>query len=456
MVLSTDGHADLRALLLQAAREILDEPDTALDLRKVAERAGKSRTAPYLVFGKTEEGGGLDALKVAIAVEGFEAMTADVARVLARPADPESRLRLLARGYLHFAEMNPRLYRLMFGPEVSRAVTGALTDAPPRTEVHELLVVRARLEDLFRWVIEEAQDAGVLERGDSTRQVLGSWALLHGAAMLLLDGQLELAGVMSGDAVAELVLPFLMDEGAGSMEEPARLLAEARTRRGFPLEDSPGAATDHTSAAVRPEPDPALIAELREAAGDRIPGEVWDIVARPRGQTPPGLSGVRALVARSPALRRARRMKSVLQGSHLLWCGVTSRFDDPSSPIATEVDLLRSLGVTVTMTGKGDVSRRLDGGSEGGDTSGRGRGGPPDLAVLARTAGGVTPASPDTTPGAPADLQQLQSDLPGLPVILYLADPEPHAPRPAGSAGATHDPAELLHLVLDVLERVRV
>jgi len=39
---------------------------------------------------------------------------------------------------------------------------------------------------------------------------------------------------------------------------------------------------------------------------------------------------------------------------------------------------------------------------------------------------------------------------------FYLADPEPDATRPAGSAGATHDPAELLHLVLDVLERVRV
>jgi hypothetical protein len=41
-------------------------------------------------------------------------------------------------------------------------------------------------------------------------------------------------------------------------------------------------------------------------------------------------------------------------------------------------------------------------------------------------------------------------------VILYVTDPDPETPRPAGSAGITHDPAELLHLVLDVLERVRV
>ena len=209
MVLSLDGHAELKALFLEAAREILNEPDTALDLRKVAERAGKSRTAPYLVFGKTEEGGGLDALKVAVAAEGFAAMTRAVSRILGRPAEPEKNLWLLARGYLEFAEANPRLYRLMFGPEASRAVSAVLTGAPPTDEAHQLLMVRARLEDLFRTVIVAAQRAGIVEPGDATRRVLGSWAVLHGAAMLLLDGQYELAGITSAEDVTQLVLPFL-------------------------------------------------------------------------------------------------------------------------------------------------------------------------------------------------------------------------------------------------------
>lgn len=206
---SADGPAHLRNLFLEAALEILDEPDTALDLRKVAERAGKSRTAPYLVFGKTEEGGGLEALKVAVAVEGFGEMTRAMARNLSHPAGAEARLRLLARGYLEFAEANPRLYRLMFGPEASRAVSGFLTGTAHTGPVHDLLQVRAHLEDLFRNVVVEAQKAGIVEPGDATSRVLGSWAVLHGAAMLLLDGQYELAGIRSVEAVTELVFPFL-------------------------------------------------------------------------------------------------------------------------------------------------------------------------------------------------------------------------------------------------------
>ena len=48
---------ELKELLLDAALSILAEEDTPLGLRKVAERAGKSRTAPYLVFGQKQDGG---------------------------------------------------------------------------------------------------------------------------------------------------------------------------------------------------------------------------------------------------------------------------------------------------------------------------------------------------------------------------------------------------------------
>jgi AcrR family transcriptional regulator len=71
----------LRRLFLDAARELLAEDDGELELRKVAERAGKSRTAPYLAFGKAEEGGGLPALLMAVAGEGFE----ELARAMRAP-----------------------------------------------------------------------------------------------------------------------------------------------------------------------------------------------------------------------------------------------------------------------------------------------------------------------------------------------------------------------------------
>ena len=66
---ASESNLKLRTLLLNAAFEILEEEETPFELRKVAERAGKSRTAPYLVFGKGKEGG-LRALKLAVAAEG--------------------------------------------------------------------------------------------------------------------------------------------------------------------------------------------------------------------------------------------------------------------------------------------------------------------------------------------------------------------------------------------------
>ncbi len=49
---STSAGSDLRERLIRAAMDILDHPDMPLDLRKVAEAAGKSRTAPYLGQGE--------------------------------------------------------------------------------------------------------------------------------------------------------------------------------------------------------------------------------------------------------------------------------------------------------------------------------------------------------------------------------------------------------------------
>ena len=48
---ASESNLKLRTLLLNAAFEILEEEETPFELRKIAERAGKSRTAPYLVFG---------------------------------------------------------------------------------------------------------------------------------------------------------------------------------------------------------------------------------------------------------------------------------------------------------------------------------------------------------------------------------------------------------------------
>ncbi len=63
-------HGDLRAALLEAAREVLaKEGVEALTLREVARRAGVTHAAPYRHFADKE------ALLAAVATEGFAALT---------------------------------------------------------------------------------------------------------------------------------------------------------------------------------------------------------------------------------------------------------------------------------------------------------------------------------------------------------------------------------------------
>ena len=113
------GSEDLRQRLLTAAIDLLKEPETPLDLRKVAERAGKSRTAPYLVFGKESEGGGVIALRIAVAAEGARMMSRVMREAAEISPDPIASFHAVAEAFLLFAETNPRLSRLIFGPEIT-------------------------------------------------------------------------------------------------------------------------------------------------------------------------------------------------------------------------------------------------------------------------------------------------------------------------------------------------
>jgi len=42
-----------------------------------------------------------------------------------------------------------------------------------------------------------------------------------------------------------------------------------------------------------------------------------------------------------------------------------------------------------------------------------------------------------------------------VPVIFYIGHPDPTKPVPLHAFGITHRPDELLHLILDVLERMK-
>jgi AcrR family transcriptional regulator len=159
-----------RAALLAAARAELDEHGQAgISLRAVARRAGVSHAAPKYHFPDRA------ALLTALAVEGFEALTAALRAAGApRSADPVA---TLGQAYLDFSLGNRALYDLMFRPSELHADDPALQTAQQQAIAQLSAAV-----------------------GDEQSLTLISWALVHGLVTLARDGALTAGG--TGDPAA--------------------------------------------------------------------------------------------------------------------------------------------------------------------------------------------------------------------------------------------------------------
>ena len=169
-------HGDLPAALLAAAERLLREHGPAgLSLREVARQAGVSHNAPYRHFPTRE------ALLAALAAEGFHRLDAVLREAAASAAQTgEAPLLPLGRAYLRFAAAHPALYRLMFG-------------AGPRKDEHPAL--RAAAAPAFATLAACTPDR---------QAAIGAWALVHGLAQLLQDGQV--AEELVGPELIEAVL----------------------------------------------------------------------------------------------------------------------------------------------------------------------------------------------------------------------------------------------------------
>ena len=167
-------HGDLRRALLAAALEILKrEGSAALTIRAVARRTGVSHQAPYHHFADRA------ALVAAVAQDGFERLAAELVRVAADGADPVSRLRETGVAYVIFAVRHPEHFRVMFGPELADRSAHPKLDAAARRVFAQLLEPAGQL----------------LKPAAPDSAVIGAtlWSLVHGLAMLLIDGQLPQA-----------------------------------------------------------------------------------------------------------------------------------------------------------------------------------------------------------------------------------------------------------------------
>src|SRR5687768_10488279 len=96
------------SLIDAAARLLAEEGPHALTTRRLATEVGTSTMAVYTYFS------GMDELRHAVRVEGFDRLAGYLERVAPDPDDPMVELRQLGAAYITNAFVNPHLYRFMF------------------------------------------------------------------------------------------------------------------------------------------------------------------------------------------------------------------------------------------------------------------------------------------------------------------------------------------------------
>ena len=167
-----------------------------MSLRATARRAGVSAMAPYRHFADK------DALLAGIATIGFERL-ATALRAADAVRDPREALIAQGIAYVAFAAANPGLFRLMFG------ATAAHREAPLASAAdaaHAVLAARVA-------TLAPPAMAGAL--------TLACWSLVHGLAMLGLDGMLAGLGAPAADLAAG-VLSLLAASGMAEVGTNAK------------------------------------------------------------------------------------------------------------------------------------------------------------------------------------------------------------------------------------------
>jgi AcrR family transcriptional regulator len=162
-----------RALLDEALRIIQTRGVEHLTLRTVGERLGVSRSALYRHFADKQ------ALLATVGTEGFRTLRQVLADAWARNGRGPGGFEAMARAYVQFGVAHPSHYRVMFGGFIESAARDDQFAAE----------ASASFQVLVDALIEQ-QAAGDIRRDDPVLMASFLWALVHGTAMLVIDGQL--------------------------------------------------------------------------------------------------------------------------------------------------------------------------------------------------------------------------------------------------------------------------
>jgi AcrR family transcriptional regulator len=180
-------HGDLRAACIESAISLLDEGgESTLSLRAVARRAGVSANAPYRHFRDK------NALLAALATHGFHEL-GRLMKEADNSADPGEEFLALGQSYVRYALDHPGIFRLMYGHPCSRYDPEANAAAAESAEV-----LANRVSQL---VPEESRQA----------LLIGSWALVHGLASLILDGKITPGGPEEVDDLVRVTVRTVLE-----------------------------------------------------------------------------------------------------------------------------------------------------------------------------------------------------------------------------------------------------
>ena len=179
-------HGDLKAALLTEAEIILERDGIqALTLRAAARAAGVSHAAPANHFGD------LTGLLSELAAVGFRRFTAMLEAARHRGKERPAGATGMGHAYVAFARAYPNLFALMFRGERLDTARPALQEAL----------------DAAAAMLRSATAGAPVPPLQAAAQAAARWSLVHGFAMLLLDGRLAgmIASLPAGEGADELL-----------------------------------------------------------------------------------------------------------------------------------------------------------------------------------------------------------------------------------------------------------
>jgi AcrR family transcriptional regulator len=167
-------HGDLRRALIDQALKTIDTHGVdELTLRGVGDALGVSRTALYRHFSDKQS------LVAAVAREGFRAFRVALVAAWEGAGRGLPGLDAMGEAYLRFAVAHPAHYRVMFG----RFVESKLRDPALLEEAD------GAFQALLGALLQLQRD-GLARQDDPLVQARFVWSVVHGLAMLTIDGQL--------------------------------------------------------------------------------------------------------------------------------------------------------------------------------------------------------------------------------------------------------------------------